>query len=110
VGGKGRNSVVSKKECNNLNLTVAEYFWLADPSDWSRWFAVSSPHVYAVLRIGGTAKKKEAKLGHLNLLSRVTYWAPVLILLDDHFFLVALLNSDSNMNEHIPYKILNVGQ
>jgi len=38
----------SKKECNKLNLTAAQYFWLVDYNDWSRWFAISSPHVYAV--------------------------------------------------------------
>jgi hypothetical protein len=36
----------SKKECNKLYMTVAQYFWLVDHNDWSRWFAISSPHVF----------------------------------------------------------------
>jgi hypothetical protein len=38
----------SKKECNKLDLIAAQYFSLVDHNDWSRWFAISSPHVYAV--------------------------------------------------------------
>jgi len=37
-----------------------QYFWLADHNDWSRWFAINSPHVYVVQLysfIGGVAKK-----------------------------------------------------
>ncbi len=38
----------SKTECNRLDLTAAQYFfWLVDHNDRSRWFAISSPHVYA---------------------------------------------------------------
>jgi hypothetical protein len=52
----------SRKECNKLDLTAAEYFWMVDHNDWSRWFAVSSSHVYAVLRtvllVGLPIKKK----------------------------------------------------
>jgi hypothetical protein len=47
----------SKKECNKLDLTLTQYFSLLDHNDWSRWFAISSPHVYAVPDIGGVAKK-----------------------------------------------------
>jgi hypothetical protein len=39
----------SKKECNKLNLIAAQYFSLVDHNDWSRWFAISSSHAYAVL-------------------------------------------------------------
>jgi len=69
----------SKKECNKLDLTAAQYFWLVDHNDWSRWFAISSPHVYAILVtvLLVWLSKKTAKLRHLILLSRVTYWAPV---------------------------------
>jgi len=36
----------SKKECSKLDLTSAEYIWLVDHNDWSRWFAISSfPHL-----------------------------------------------------------------
>jgi hypothetical protein len=65
----------SKKECNKLDLTAAQYFWLLNHNDWSRWFVTSSPHIYAVpvtvLLVG--LPKKRAKLRHLILLSRVTY-------------------------------------
>ncbi len=33
----------SKKECNKLDLTAAQYFCLVDHNDWSRWFAIGSP-------------------------------------------------------------------
>ncbi len=67
-----------KKERNKLDLTAAQYFWLVDHNDWSRCFAVSSPHIYGSSSfIDGVAKKKTAKLWHLILLSRGTYWAPV---------------------------------
>jgi hypothetical protein len=62
-----------KKECNKLDLTTAQY--LVDHNDWSRWFANSSSHLYAVLvtvlLVG--LSKKTAKRRHLILLSRVTY-------------------------------------
>jgi hypothetical protein len=70
----------SKKECNKLDLTAAQYFWLVDHNDWSRWFAISSPHICYSF-IGGVAKTKTAKLRHLILLSRVTYWPPLEMLL-----------------------------
>jgi len=38
----------SKKECNKLDPTAARYFSLLDHNDWSRWFAISSSHIYAV--------------------------------------------------------------
>jgi hypothetical protein len=79
--------VTSQKECNKLNLTAAHYFWLVDHNDRSRWFAISSSHVYGVYAVPVTVllvelpKKKTAKLRHLILLPRVTYWAPVEVLL-----------------------------
>jgi hypothetical protein len=30
------------------NILGAQYFSLVDHNDWSRWFAISSPHIYAV--------------------------------------------------------------
>jgi hypothetical protein len=53
----------SKKECNKLYLTAAQYFWLFDHNDWSRWFAISSPHIYAVpVLLVGLPKKNTANL------------------------------------------------
>jgi hypothetical protein len=73
----------SKKECKKLDLHAAQYFWLVDHNDWSMWFAISSSDLYVVpvtvLLVG--LPKKTAKLRHLILLSRVTYWAPVEMLL-----------------------------
>jgi hypothetical protein len=74
----------SKKEYYKLELTAALYFWLVDHNDWSRWFTISSPLVYAepvTVLLVGLPKKNPAKLKHLILLSRVTYWAPVEMLL-----------------------------
>jgi len=49
VAGKGTTQVcTSKKECTKLYLTAAQYFSLMDRFDWSRWFAISSPHICAV--------------------------------------------------------------
>ncbi len=36
----------SKKECNKLNLTAAQYFCLVDHQVWSKWFAISSSRIY----------------------------------------------------------------
>ncbi len=65
-------------------MTAAQYFWLVDHNDWSRWFAIStSPRICSssLCFIGGIAKRKTANLRHLILLSRVTYWAPLEMLL-----------------------------
>jgi hypothetical protein len=51
----------SKKECIKLDLTMAQYFSLVNYNDWSRWFAISSPHVQAVpdtILLVGLPKKK----------------------------------------------------
>jgi hypothetical protein len=51
-----------KKEWNELDMTVAQYFWLIDRNDWSSWFAISSSHVCAVpvkvFLVGLPQKKK----------------------------------------------------
>jgi hypothetical protein len=80
MAGNGRNTFVRlKKRVYKLDLIVAQYFWLVDHNDWSRWFAISSCHIYVVpitvLLMG--LRKIKAKLRHLILLSRVTYWEPV---------------------------------
>jgi hypothetical protein len=56
---------LQKKKCNKLDLTAAQYFWLVDHNDWSRWFAISSSsricsssHSF----IGGVVKKKKLNL------------------------------------------------
>jgi hypothetical protein len=35
-------------KANKLDPTAAQYFWLVDHNDWSRWFVISSSHVSAV--------------------------------------------------------------
>ncbi len=55
----------SKKECNKLDLTAAQYFWLVDHNEWSRWFAISSPHVFVVpvrVLLVGLPKKTQLNL------------------------------------------------
>jgi len=51
----------SKNELNKLDLTATQYFGLVDHNDWSRWFAISSAHIYAVpgtvLSVGLPEKK-----------------------------------------------------
>ncbi len=37
-----------RKECTKYDLTAAQYFWLAHHNDWSRWFAVVVPYLFAV--------------------------------------------------------------
>jgi len=37
-----------KKSVIKLDLNVAPYFSLVEHNDWSKWFAISSPYVYAV--------------------------------------------------------------
>jgi hypothetical protein len=49
-----------------LDLTAAQYFWLVDHNDWSKWFAISTSHVYAdpipVLLVGLPPKKEQLNL------------------------------------------------
>jgi hypothetical protein len=45
---KAATQLCTKKECNKLELTTTQYFWLVDHNDWSRWFVISSSHVFAV--------------------------------------------------------------
>ncbi len=53
----------SKKESNKLDLTAAQYFWLVDHNDWSRWFAISSPHaVLFTVFLVGLPKTKQINL------------------------------------------------
>jgi hypothetical protein len=67
VAVKRRNAVVhlQKRECNKLDLTAAQYFSLVDHNDCSRWFAISSSHVYAVpvtVLLVGLPRKKQLNL------------------------------------------------
>jgi hypothetical protein len=52
VAGKRRNTAVvhlqKKSVINKLDMTAAQYFRLVDRNESSRWFAISSPQVYAV--------------------------------------------------------------
>jgi hypothetical protein len=54
----------SKNECNNLDLFATQYFRLVDHNDGSRWFTISSSHVYSssYSNIGGVAKEKQLNL------------------------------------------------
>ncbi len=70
----------SKKEYNKLERTASQCFSLVDHNDWSRWFAISSPHVYAV-SVTVLLVVLQKKHRHLISLSRVTYRAPVEMLL-----------------------------
>jgi hypothetical protein len=49
-----------------MELTAVQYFRLVDHNDWSRWFAMSSPHIIAVpvtvLLVGGLPNKKQLNL------------------------------------------------
>jgi len=48
--GEKRSKVVHmlEKECNKYDLTRDPCFFLAHHNDWSRWFAISSSHIFAV--------------------------------------------------------------
>ncbi len=96
----------SKKECNKLNLTAAQYFWLLDHNDWPRWFAISSPLVYAVpvtILLVGFPKKKKKKTAKLRqhtehqwtemLLVRTTWLVPQPKPLKVHSVLYACLTT-----------------
>jgi hypothetical protein len=37
------------KKCNKYDLTATQCFSLAHHNEWSRWFAISSPHLFVVL-------------------------------------------------------------
>jgi len=50
-------------------------------TDWSRWFAISSPPPICYLILGEIAKKQITKLGCEKYFCRVTYWAQVEMLL-----------------------------
>ncbi len=80
MAGKRCDLVVhpkKKKECNKLDLTMAQYF-----SDWLIIMISSDGLLLVVLTYmqfefqfysWGCQKKEKAKLRHLNLSSRVTY-------------------------------------
>jgi hypothetical protein len=59
AGKKEQQSCASaREECNKYDLTDAPCFWLAKHNDWSKWFAISSSHIFAVSVLwGGVAKK-----------------------------------------------------
>jgi hypothetical protein len=89
---KAQRSRAPPIKCNKLDLIAAQYFWLVDHNDWSRWFAISSSHIYAVpVLLVGLPEKKPAKLRHLILLSRVTYRAPVDMLLKQFRWILSFL-------------------
>jgi hypothetical protein len=60
-------------------------FWLAHHNDWSRWFAISSPpHIccHSFSLMGGVIKESiQLNLDVKKIFARITYWAPLEILL-----------------------------
>jgi hypothetical protein len=76
-----------QKECNKLHLTASQYFGFVDHNDWSKWFAIRSPPMYVQFPFQfywRGRQKNTAKLRHFILLSRVTYWAPLKMLLQSY--------------------------
>jgi len=73
----------SKKECDKLDLTAAQYFWLVNHKigPGGLLLVVSTYMQFQFQFYWWGCQKKTAKLRHLILLSRVTYWAPVETLL-----------------------------
>jgi hypothetical protein len=73
-----------REECNKYDLTAAQSLWLADDNDWSKWFAITSPPPICCLSfsfMGWVAKEYITKLGCEKYFRRLTYWAPVGMLL-----------------------------
>ncbi len=69
----------SKTECNKLDLTAAQYFWLSIIMIGPDGLLLVVP-TYLQFHLQfywWGCQKTKAKLRHLILLSRVTYWAPV---------------------------------
>jgi hypothetical protein len=57
--GKKRSSKAcapAKEESNKYDLTAVPYFGLDNHNDWSRWFAISSSHLFALLVSGWGSK------------------------------------------------------
>jgi hypothetical protein len=77
-----------RKECNEYNLTATECFSLAHHFDSPRWFAISSrPPIFcpSFSFMGGVGKEDTTKLGCERYFRRVTYWAPLEMLLEQYF-------------------------
>ncbi len=61
VAGKRRNNTC-RKECNTYDRTAAQCYSFAHHTDWSRWFAISSPQSICCPRfslMGGIAKNNK---------------------------------------------------
>jgi hypothetical protein len=68
----------SKKECNKLDLSAPQFFWLVDHNDWSRWLLVVPIYMQFYFQFYWWGWQiKTVKLRYLFLLSRVTYRALV---------------------------------
>jgi len=77
-----------RKECNKYDLIATECFWLAHHNDSPRWFAISSPPPIFCPSFSfmvGVAKEYTTKLGCERFFLRVTYWAPLEMLLEQYF-------------------------
>ncbi len=87
-----------REECNKYDLTAAQCFWLAHHNNnWSRWFVSSSSQPICCPSfsfIGGVAKEYITKLGCEKYFRRVTYWASLEMLLDNHCQALELSSTD----------------
>ncbi len=68
----------SWRECNKYDLTAAQYFWLANHNDWSRWFAISTPQPICCPSFSFTIKKVITKLGCEKHFCSVIYYLEML--------------------------------
>ncbi len=66
---------ISRNQCNEYDLTSAQYFSLAHHKNWCRWFAISSP--LAICRLGCSFVGRVAK----NEITKLQMWK---LLLEGH--------------------------
>jgi hypothetical protein len=69
-----------REECNKWDLTADPYFWFVNHNDWSRWFALSSSHLFALPRSVlwvGLEKSKQLNLDVTNIFAESHTQHPV---------------------------------
>jgi hypothetical protein len=87
VKGAAATLCTCRKEYDKHHLTDALCFWLAHHTDWSRWFAISSPPPICCPNfsfIGLVKKIIITKVGCEQYSCRVTYWARLEMLYGTH--------------------------